>query len=99
MLWFVGCAFFNGGSGVPLQARLGAMAPESAAFVLALNGSAMWVGTALGSALGGLALTVGVAPDTLPLLSIGIVGITLLAHLVSVRSVARAGRDQPADLT
>ncbi|WP_102193832.1 MFS transporter [Microbacterium aurantiacum] len=90
VLWFVGCAFFNGGSGVPLQARLGAMAPESAAFVLALNGSAMWVGTALGSALGGLALTLGVAPDTLPLLSTGIVGITLLAHLVSVRSVARA---------
>lgn len=94
VLWFLACAFFNGGSGVPLQARLGAMAPESAAFVLALNGSAMSLGSALGSALGGLALTVGIAPDALPLLSAGIVTATLMLHLISVRSVARADARQ-----
>lgn len=96
VLWFVACALFNGGSGVPLQARLGAMAPESAAFVLALNGSAMSLGSAMGSALGGVALTVGVAADTLPLISAGIVAVTLVLHLISVRSVARAERVRTA---
>ncbi|WP_231819255.1 MFS transporter [Microbacterium resistens] len=89
VLWFLFTAFFNGGSGVALQARLGAMAPESAAFVLALNTSGMLLGSALGSASGGLALATGVPPDGLLPFSAGILAVTLLLHVVSVRWSAR----------
>lgn len=84
--WFFACAVGNGGSGVPLQARLSAMAPESAALVFALNGSAMALGSALGSGLGGASLELGVAPDRLPLISAVVLVITLAVHLAVVRS-------------
>lgn len=91
--WFMVCAVGNGGSGVPLQARLSAMAPESAALVLALNGSAMALGSALGSGLGGAALGLGVAPDNLLLISAAVLGVTFVVHQLlgrRVRSVAVA---------
>ncbi|MBO9626741.1 MAG: MFS transporter [Microbacterium sp.] len=84
--WFFTCAVGNGGSGVPLQARLSAMAPESAALVFALNGSAMALGSALGSGLGGASLELGVAPDRLLLISAAVLVITLAVHLAVVRS-------------
>ncbi len=89
--WFFTCAVGNGGSGVPLQARLSAMAPESAALVFALNGSAMALGSALGSGLGGASLGLGVAPDRLPLISAAVLVVTLAVHLAVVRS-ERASR-------
>lgn len=91
--WFFACAVGNGGSGVPLQARLSAMAPDSAALVFALNGSAMALGSALGSGLGGAALEIGVAPDRLLLISAVVLAATMLVHLaVGPRSVASALR-------
>lgn len=91
--WFFACAVGNGGSGVPLQARLSAMAPDSAALVFALNGSAMALGSALGSGLGGAALEIGVAPDRLLLISAVVLAATMLVHLaVGPRSAASALR-------
>lgn len=93
IVWFFACAVGNGGSGVPLQARLSAMAPDSAALVFALNGSAMALGSALGSGLGGAALEIGVAPDRLLLISAVVLAATTLVHLaVGPRSVASALR-------
>lgn len=93
IVWFFACAVGNGGSGVPLQARLSAMAPDSAALVFALNGSAMALGSALGSGLGGAALEIGVAPDRLLLISAVVLAATMLVHLaVGPRSVASALR-------
>lgn len=93
IVWFFACAVGNGGSGVPLQARLSAMAPDSAALVFALNGSAMALGSALGSGLGGAALEIGVTPDRLLLISAVVLAATMLVHLaVGPRSVASALR-------
>ncbi|GAA1144827.1 MFS transporter [Microbacterium natoriense] len=93
IVWFFACAVGNGGSGVPLQARLSAMAPDSAALVFALNGSAMALGSALGSGLGGAALEIGVAPDRLLLISAVVLAATMLVHLaVGPRSAASALR-------
>ncbi len=97
--WFLVAAFFNGGSGVAFQSRLASMVPESVvALVLALNNSAMSLGSALGSALGGIALAAGVVPDHLVPLSAIILAITLALHLVAVRwikPVRRAHLDTP----
>lgn len=93
IVWFFACAVGNGGSGVPLQARLSAMAPDSAALVFALNGSAMALGSALGSGLGGAALEIGVAPDRLLLISAVVLAATMLVHLaVGPRSASSALR-------
>ncbi|MDQ4215010.1 MFS transporter [Microbacterium capsulatum] len=93
IVWFLVCAFFNGGSGVAAQARLAGMVPESvAALVLALNNSAMMLGSALGSALGGLALVSGAQPDQLLLVSAAVLAVTLAGHLLAVRSAGRKSR-------
>ncbi|GAA4480476.1 hypothetical protein GCM10023171_07300 [Microbacterium panaciterrae] len=94
LAWFLICAFFNGGSGVTAQTRLATMVSDSvAALVLALNNSAMMLGSALGSALGGIALAAGALPDQLPLLSGAVLGVTLIAHLITVGTLrGRAGR-------
>ena len=94
LAWFLVCAFFNGGSGVAAQTRLATMVPPAvAALVLALNNSAMMLGSALGSALGGLALAEGAQPDQLLLLSGVVLAVALgvqLATAVVHRRDARA---------
>ncbi len=87
--WFFGCAFFNGGSGVALQSRLGDIAPESMSLVLALNGSGMQLGSALGGMLGGLLLASGVAPDGLLPASAVVLAVTLGLHLLVSRATPR----------
>src|SRR5690606_26754590 len=62
LVWFWLAGVGNGGAAVPQQARLAAMAPGSAPVVMALNGSAISLGTALGGGLGGLVLTGGASP-------------------------------------
>lgn len=90
--WFLVCAFFNGGSGVAAQTRLATMVPPAvAALVLALNNSAMMLGSASGSALGGLALTAGALPDQLLLLSGGVLAVTLCVQLATAWSARRRG--------
>lgn len=86
--WFFACAFFNGGSGVALQSRLGDLAPESMSLVLALNGSGMQLGSALGGMLGGALMASGLQPDGLVPASAVVLAVTMVLHLF----VSRAGR-------
>lgn len=65
IFWFFGCAFFNGGMGVPLQARLAAMSSDSLTILLALNASAITLGSAFGGMLGGAMLATGFPPEAL----------------------------------
>lgn len=88
--WFFACGVGNGSSGVPLQSRVSALAPESAALVIALNASAMSLGGALGSALGGGMLSLGLEPDRLLLVSIGVLVVTFAVHLSLGRRASRA---------
>ncbi|GAA1560998.1 MFS transporter [Kribbella hippodromi] len=86
LVWFFSAGVGNGGAAVPQQARLASLAPESAAIVIALNGSAISLGGALGSGLGGVALTAGAAPNGLLGVSAVILAITVLLHLLVSRT-------------
>ncbi|MEV7619040.1 MFS transporter [Microbacterium sp. NPDC089321] len=88
--WFFGCAFFNGGSGVALQSRLGDIAPDSMSLVLALNGSGMQLGSALGGMLGGALLASGVPADGLLPASAVVLAVTMGLHLLVSRAAPRA---------
>lgn len=77
LVWFFAAGIGNGGAAVPQQARLASMAPSSAAIVLALNGSAIALGSALGGGLGGAVLTAGASPAGL----LTVASIVLLATL------------------
>jgi len=81
LLWFFAAGIGNGGAAVPQQARLAVLAPESAAIVMALNGSAIALGSALGSGLGGLALAAGSPPHGLLVISAITLAATLVLHL------------------
>ncbi|MFD5213828.1 MFS transporter [Microbacterium sp. NPDC058345] len=87
--WFFACAFFNGGSGVALQSRLSTLAPDSIALVLALNGSGMQLGSALGGMLGGALLVAGLPADGLLPASAVVLTITMALHLTVARSTPR----------
>ncbi|MBS1699200.1 MAG: MFS transporter [Actinobacteria bacterium] len=90
LAWFLVSAFFNGGSGVAAQTRLAMMVPPAvAALVLALNNSAMMLGSGLGSAAGGLALATGVLPDQLLLLSGAVLAVALAVQLITAATVRR----------
>lgn len=89
LTWFYLCGIGNGGSAVPQQARLAAMAPQSPAIVMALNSSAIYFGNALGGGIGGLALAGGLAPGQLPVLSSVILAIGVVIHLLVARRTAR----------
>ena len=84
--WFFAQGIGNGGAAVPQQVRLAGLAPESPAIVMALNGSAISLGSALGSALGGLALTAGTAPHGLLGIAAAILAVTLVLHLIVSRA-------------
>lgn len=74
---------------VPQQSRFVAHAPSSSALLLGLNSSAIYVGVALGGALGGL-LQEAVTPARLGLLAAAISVLALLLSLATARS-PRAG--------
>ncbi|MFI1797015.1 MFS transporter [Streptomyces sp. NPDC020379] len=74
---------------VPQQHRLLALSPGRGPVVLALNNSALYLGSAVGSALGGLALSSGIPASALPWAAAGTVGAGLLLHAVTA---VRAGR-------
>ncbi|TCC01619.1 MFS transporter [Kribbella soli] len=83
--WFFFQGAGNGGAAVPQQVRLGGLAPESAAIVMALNGSAISLGAAFGSAVGGIALTAGSAPSGLLGVAAVILAATVVLHLIVSR--------------
>lgn len=91
LVWFFLAGVGNGGAAVPQQARLAAMAPQSAAIVMALNGSAISLGSALGGGLGGVALTAGFPPGGLLIIAATVLAATLTLSLV----VARIDRALP----
>lgn len=75
---------------VPQQSRLVSIAPESQNVSLALNASAIYVGTALGSAAGG-AILAGLGLDALGW-SGGLAALAVLCHiLLSIRLARRRG--------
>ena len=91
-LWAVaGMALF-----APQQTRLIRLAPEQANLLLALNGSAIYLGMAGGAALSGLMLT-AIGVTYLPLASAGLIGLALVGFLISERSsrAAGAGGEEP----
>jgi predicted MFS family arabinose efflux permease len=88
LMWFFAAGIGNGGAAVPQQARLAALAPDSAAIVMALNGSAISLGLALGSGLGGVTLAAGSPPYGLLAVAAVVLAITLALHLVVQRQGA-----------
>jgi predicted MFS family arabinose efflux permease len=94
LVWFFTAGIGNGGAAVPQQARLAALAPDSAAIVMALNGSAISLGVALGGGLGGITLAAGSPPHGLLVVAAGILALTLGLHLLVAR--ARQYDDVPA---
>lgn len=92
LVWFFAAGIGNGGAAVPQQAYLAAMFPESAAIVLALNGSAVSLGSALGGGLGGVVLTAGGSPARLVIAASAVLLLTLGIHGVVSVSGRRAAR-------
>lgn len=70
---------------VPQQHQLIAARPDQAPVAVSLNSSAVYLGSALGSALGGVVLSAGVAPADLPYWTGALVALGLVLHLVLVR--------------
>ncbi|MET9295566.1 MFS transporter [Streptomyces sp. NPDC003077] len=70
---------------VPQQHRLLALRDDRGTVALALNNSALYLGSAAGSALGGLALGAGVAPAALPWAAAGIAALGLALHMWASR--------------
>jgi DHA1 family inner membrane transport protein len=83
----------------PQQARLISIDPENASVMLALNAGCIYLGSALGSWIGGLILsTTGDAPDEAAFLSLGVTGgavafaslcVILLSHGLERRHAPR----------
>ncbi|ACZ91067.1 MFS transporter [Streptosporangium roseum] len=69
---------------VPQQHRLLALRAERGTVALALNNSALYLGSAVGSALGGLALSAGIAAYALPWAASGVAALALVLHLATV---------------
>ncbi|WP_171171035.1 MFS transporter [Streptomyces sp. I05A-00742] len=65
---------------VPQQHRLLEARPDRGPVVLALNNSALYLGSAVGSALGGLALSAGLDPGALPWAAAAVAALGLAAH-------------------
>ena len=78
---------------VPQQHRLFATVPKLAPVAVGLNGSAIYIASALGAAIGGLALALaGATSLTITAAAIGAVGITLAS---TIRSAAAAEKLRP----
>ncbi|MEV8014858.1 MFS transporter [Streptomyces sp. NPDC086554] len=67
---------------VPQQHRLLALRAERGTVALALNNSALYLGSAVGSGLAGLALSAGLPPERLPWAAAAVAGVGLGVHLV-----------------
>jgi predicted MFS family arabinose efflux permease len=86
LAWFFAAGIGNGGAAVPQQARLAAFAPDSAAIVMALNGSAISLGAALGGGLGGVTLAAGSSPYDLLAVAAVVLALTLGLHLIVAKT-------------
>lgn len=70
---------------VPQQARLFATVPRLAPIAVGLNGSAIYIGSAVGGTVGGLALAAGHAAPTIATAAIGLVGVIIAATVIPER--------------
>ncbi|WP_238782705.1 MFS transporter [Streptomyces monomycini] len=77
---------------VPQQHRLLALRDDRGTVALALNNSALYLGSAVGSALGGLALAAGVQAAALPWAAAGVAGLGAALHLWTGRRSRHAAR-------
>ncbi|MYT30666.1 MFS transporter [Streptomyces sp. SID8354] len=77
---------------VPQQHRLLQVSGQRGTVALALNNSALYLGSAVGSALGGLALAAGLSPAALPWAAAGVAALGLLVHLAAGRRSRPAPR-------
>ncbi|WP_438487738.1 MFS transporter [Streptomyces sp. S186] len=77
---------------VPQQHRLLRASEQRGTVALALNNSALYLGSAVGSALGGLALAAGLSPAALPWAAAGVAALGLLVHLAAGRRSRPAPR-------
>lgn len=77
---------------VPQQHQLLAVSAERGTVALALNNSALYLGSAIGSALGGLALAAGLSGAALPGVAAGVVGLGLVLHVACARRSGAARR-------
>ncbi|MEU5582890.1 MFS transporter [Streptomyces huasconensis] len=76
---------------VPQQHRLLALRAERGTVALALNNSALYLGSAVGSALAGLALSVGLAARALPWAAAGVALVGLVLHVSAARGRVGGG--------
>jgi predicted MFS family arabinose efflux permease len=85
---------------VPQQHQLIAAQPQQASVAVALNSSAVYLGSAIGSALGGTVIAAGVAPAALPYCTAGLALLALLLHGTVVRrAIRRKAAEAPPDST
>ncbi|MEV0319159.1 MFS transporter [Streptomyces sp. NPDC050658] len=81
---------------VPQQHRLLSLRAERGTVALALNNSALYLGSAVGSGLAGLALSAGLPADRLPWAAAAVAAAGLLLHAVT-GAAARYGRSRCPD--
>ncbi|MFD9908247.1 MFS transporter [Streptomyces sp. NPDC059063] len=70
---------------VPQQHRLLALSAERGTVALALNNSALYLGSAVGSGVAGLALSAGLDAGALPWAAAAVAGLGLAVHLATAR--------------
>jgi len=80
------------GSQAPQQHELLRLQPNHGAAVVALNSSANYLGSAIGSALGGIVMLAGLAPSRLPFAAGCLVLVTLLGQWAVVSSKGNYGK-------
>lgn len=81
---------------VPQQHRLLALRAERGTVALALNNSALYLGSAVGSGAAGLALSMGLPAHRLPWAAAAVAGVGLVLHLAGTRARARRGAAEGA---
>ncbi|WP_406505985.1 MFS transporter [Streptomyces sp. NBC_00212] len=81
---------------VPQQHQLIAAQPEQATVAVSLNSSAVYLGSGIGSALGGLVLGLGAAPGALPYYTGALTVVALVLHLTVVRGATRRAENAVA---
>jgi predicted MFS family arabinose efflux permease len=84
---------------VPQQHRLIAIRPNHAPVTVALNASAIYLGSAAGAALGGLVLALRAPAQNLAYLAAVVTVLALLLHLVTGRSAVDRNRSASFDLS
>jgi predicted MFS family arabinose efflux permease len=72
------------GSPPPQQHLLLERAPDRGAVAVAVNASAIYLGSAIGSSLGGIALHAGVSAKTLPLMASGFAVLAAISYVALV---------------